>query len=238
MFKKKLAASRRKKRSKKNSKKNSGRFAAKFVQKKIKPRSKKNAASRPICVQKKIKPCSKKMPLLGWFVFKKINKSCSKNAVSRPICLQKSRFGRKKTFATISVVISSSSWLLRAMDPCRLLLDFKNRLFAPSKKNYHVQKRTIPSKISALRAFKKKLSASKKNSALRAEAFKKKFKKKLQPLRGWFRSKKNSKTFKKKLGASRRRSKKNSKIVFFWTDLFKKKHCWRATYWLQYNRSE
>ena len=120
------------------------------------------------------------MPFRGRFVFKK--------AVS----------GEKKTFATISVVISSSSWLLRAMDPCRLLLDFKNRLFAPSKKNYHVQKRTIPSKISALRAFKKKLSASKKNSALRAEAFKKKFKKKLQPLRGWFRSKKNSKTFKKK----------------------------------------
>ena len=100
------------------------------------------------------------MPFRGRFVFKK--------AVS----------GEKKTFATISVVISSSSWLLRAMDPCRLLLDFKNRLFAPSKKNYHVQKRTIPSKISALRAFKKKLSASKKNSALRAEAFKKKFKKK------------------------------------------------------------
>ena len=174
--------------------------------------------------KKKLNHVQKKMPLLGWFVFKKINKSCSKNAVSRPICLQKSRFGRKKTFATISVVISSSSWLLRAMDPCRLLLDFKNRLFAPSKKNYHVQKKTIPSKNSALRAFKKKLSASKKNSALRAEAFKKKFKKKLQPLRGWFRSKKNSKTFKKKLGASRRRSKKNSKIVFFWTDLFKKKH--------------
>ena len=152
------------------------------------------------------------MPFRGRFVFKK--------AVS----------GEKKTFATISVVISSSSWLLRAMDPCRLLLDFKNRLFAPSKKNYHVQKKTIPSKNSALRAFKKKLSASKKNSALRAEAFKKKFKKKLQPLRGWFRSKKNSKTFKKKLGASRRRSKKNSKIVFFWTDLFKKKH-WTRPNW-------
>ena len=119
------------------------------------------------------------MPFRGRFVFKK--------AVS----------GEKKTFATISVVISSSSWLLRAMDPCRLLLDFKNRLFAPSKKNYHVQKRTIPSKISALRAFKKKLSASKKNSALRAEAFKKKFKKKLQPLRGWFRSKKTPKRSKK-----------------------------------------
>ena len=73
MFKKKLAASRRKKRSKKNSKKNSGRFAAKFVQKKIKPRSKKNAASRPICVQKKIKPCSKK------------------NAASRLICVQKNK---------------------------------------------------------------------------------------------------------------------------------------------------
>ena len=69
MFKKKLAASRRKKRSKKNS----GRFAAKFVQKKIKPRSKKNAASRPICVQKKIKPCSKK------------------NAASRLICVQKNK---------------------------------------------------------------------------------------------------------------------------------------------------
>ena len=103
------------------------------------------------------------MPLLGWFVFKKINKSCSKNAVSRPICLQKSRFGRKKTFATISVVISSSSWLLRAMDPCRLLLDFKNRLFAPSKKNYpfkklgasRVQKKTI--------SFKKKLGASRRS---------------------------------------------------------------------------
>ena len=147
------------------------------------------------------------MPFRGRFVFKK--------AVS----------GEKKTFATISVVISSSSWLLRAMDPCRLLLDFKNRLFAPSKKNYHVQKKTIPSKNSALRAFKKKLSASKKNSALRAEAFKKK----LQPLRGWFRSKKNSKTFKKKLGASRRRSKKNSKIVFFWTDLFKKNTGWKST---------
>ena len=86
-------------------------------------------------------------------------------------------FGRKKTFATISVVISSSSWLLRAMDPCHLLLDFKNRLFAPSKKNYHVQKRTIPSKISALRAFKKKLSASKKTRRFAPKRSKKKFKK-------------------------------------------------------------
>ena len=150
------------------------------------------------------------MPLLGWFVFKKINKSCSKNAVSRPICLQKSRFGRKKTFATISVVISSSSWLLRAMDPCRLLLDFKNRLFAPSKKNYHVQKKTIPSKkLGASRVQKKTISFKKKLGASRRSVQKKiqkktpaasrliSFKKKLQNVQK--KTRRFAPTFKKKL---------------------------------------
>ena len=111
---------------------------------------------------------------------------------SHPVFQKMSHDGRSKKNV---LKLSSSSWLLRVMDPCRLLLDFKNRLFAPSKKNYHVQKRTIPSKISALRAFKKKLSASKKTSALRAKAFNKKFKKNSSRFAADFVQKKTPKYF-------------------------------------------
>ena len=96
------------------------------------------------------------------------------------------------------------------MDPCRLLLDFKNRLFAPSKKNYHVQKKTIPSKNSALRAFKKKLSSSKKKLGASRRSVQKKiqkktpaasrlisFKKKLQNVQK--KTRRFAPTFKKKL---------------------------------------
>ena len=144
-----------------------GRFVFK---KKLNHVQKKYRFSADLCSKKYINHVQK-MPFRGRFVFKK--------AVS----------GEKKTFATISVVISSSSWLLRAMDPCRLLLDFKNRLFAPSKKNYHVQKKTIPSKkLGASRVQKKTISFKKKLGASRRSVQKKtpaasrliSFKKKLQ----------------------------------------------------------
>ena len=151
--------------------------------------------------KKKLNHVQKKMPLLGWFVFKKINKSCSKNAVSRPICLQKSRFGRKKTFATISVVISSSSWLLRAMDPCRLLLDFKNRLFAPSKKTI-----TFKKKLSLQKT--RRFARSKKNYQLQKKT------RRFAPKRSKKNSKKNSSRFAADFVQKKtpKRSKKNSAL--------------------------
>ena len=132
--------------------------------------------------------------------------------------------GEKKTFATISVVISSSSWLLRAMDPCRLLLDFKNRLFAPSKKTIAFKKELSLQKSRRFARSKKKTISFKKKLGASRRSVQKKIQKKTPAASRLISFKKNSKTFKKKLGASRRRSKKNSKIVFFWTDLFKKKH--------------
>ena len=94
----------------------------------------------------------------------------------------KKPFQEKKTFATISVVISSSSWLLRAMDPCRLLLDFKNRLFAPSKKTI-----TFKKKLSLQKT--RRFARSKKNYQLQKKT------RRFAPKRSKKNSKKNSSRF-------------------------------------------
>ena len=95
------------------------------------------------------------------------------------------------------------------MDPCRLLLDFKNRLFAPSKKLSRSKKNYPFKKLGASRVQKKTISFKKKLGASRRSVQKKiqkktpaasrliSFKKKLQNVQK--KTRRFAPTFKKKL---------------------------------------